>query len=136
PPTPPSAPVPARPPRSAPARPTAQQAARPPTRDRETAPPRGTTGDLDTERAALEADQRRFDAEVAELEAERGRIDAEEAALASAPDVARYASLTPRKAAYNARVEMARKTEKSLKRRVRDLNAQITAHNDRVRSGR
>jgi hypothetical protein len=30
-------------------------------------------------------------------------------ALASASDVERYASLTPRKAAYNARVEMARR---------------------------
>lgn len=135
-PTPPSAPVPARPPRSAPARPSAQQAPRPPTRERETASARGRTGDIDAERAALEADQKRFAAEVAELEAERGRIDAEEAALASAPDVERYASLTPRRAAYNARVEMARRTEKALQRRVRDLNAEITAHNDRVRAGR
>jgi hypothetical protein len=132
----PSAPAPARSPRTAAARPSAEQAPRPPTRERETASPRAASAQLDAERDALEADQRRFAAEVAELEAERGRIDAAEAALASASDVERYASLTPRKAAYNARVEMARRTEKNLQRRVRDLNAEITAYNDRVRSGR
>jgi DnaJ-like protein len=135
-PIPPSAPAPARPPRSAPARTSAQQAPRPPTRARETASPRAASAEIDADRDALEADQRRFAAEAAELEAESRRIDAEEAALASKSDVERYAALIPRKAAYNARVELARRKEKALQRRVRDLNAQITAYNDRVRSGR
>lgn len=134
-PIPPSAPALARPPRSAPVRPSALQAPRPPTRERETASLHATSAELDAERDALEADQRRFAAEAAALAAESGRIDAEEATLASKSDVERYAALTPRKAAYNARVEMARRTEKTLQRRVRDLNTKITAYNDRVRSG-
>ncbi|GEJ56556.1 J domain-containing protein [Anaeromyxobacter diazotrophicus] len=136
PPPPPSAPAPARPPRSAPARPHAQPAPRPATRDRRTASLSPTSGELDAEREALEADQRRFAAEAAELDAESARIDAAEAALASAPDPRRAASLASAKAAYNARFERARRMEKDLQRRVRDLNGKITAYNERVRAGR
>ncbi len=133
--------VPPRSTRSAPARPSASarastQDAQPPVRARETASIRTMSADLDAERDALEADQRRFAAEVTALEAERSRIDAAEAALASASDVERYASLATRKAAYNARLLAARRTEEALRVRVRELNARIATYNDRVRSKR
>jgi hypothetical protein len=126
--------APAAPP--APSRPSPQQGARPAAREHKPASLGAASADLDAERELLEADQKRFAAKAAELAAERGSIEAAEAALASSSDVEQVASLAPRKAAYNARLQAARRTEKALQQRVHDLNARITAYNERVRSPR
>ena len=91
---------------------------------------------IDAERVALEADRSRFTAEAAELESERQRIDAAATALGAGGDPARIAALRRRQAAFNARLEAARRTEKGLQRRTHDLNARIVAYNGRVRSER
>lgn len=137
PPTPPEparAPAPVRPATAAPARTNAKPAPAPRARALPTSAELGAG--LDAEREALEADQRRFAAQAEALRAERERIEAEEAALGPAPELERYASLAPEKAAYNARLAAARRTEKALERRVRDLNARITAYNQGLRSAR
>jgi DnaJ-like protein len=139
----PAAPAPAR---SAPVRrrtrePQAQSIApprspRPAARDTDPAALRAASADLDAERDAIEVDRNRLAAEAAELEAERRRIDAAETVAAAAIEPEQLAALSRRKAAYNAHLEAARRAERSIQRRVDELNARIVSYNDRIRAAR
>ncbi len=91
---------------------------------------------LDAERDALEADRNRLTAEAADLRAERRRMDSAEAALGAGSDPEQVGSFRRQEAAYDARLEAARRTETALQRRARDLNAKIMAYNNRLLSAR
>jgi DnaJ-like protein len=115
---------------------TPSRPARPAAREGDAASLRAVSADLDAERDAIEVDRDRLAAEAAELEAERRRIDAAETVAAAAIEPEQLAALSRRKAAHDARLEAARRAERSIQRRVDALNAKIVAYNDRIRAAR
>ena len=114
----------------------ATPASRRPPRDAAAGTLQAASAALDAERQALESERDRFAAEAAALEAEQRSIEAAQAATqASAgapPDPEDLAALRRREAAFNARLEVARRTERALARRTDALNSRIVEYNARL----